>query len=418
MPSTSTTDFLPNYIVIDYETELDGRGSIEFWHPRFRVVSAAFSWFTHDGSIKSEYVETENGVFYFLERAVRCGVPLVAHNVPFEMGVTACRFPEIFRQCVWHADTMRLVQVYDNGGDAFAAALPPSLDEQLDRLECGENDEGNDDDEVKWIGGLGLSNAVQRVLSRPDHKAEAYAWIRENVPECRGNKEGSFLNRLPSDILERYNVGDTEETLRLYAFLIDHFASIGYDWRLDHGLYLSSAHNLVDAQIRGVRIDREALANYAAAVEKEIEDIARAFIAHFAEPIRVVERQRCLDEVRKRKTLRGRKTFLMRLRMGASTATRAVAFNVGSNKQLGALFVDALGMEPKFRTDKGAPSFRSAVLSQWGEGGEMLRTRRKRLLVFKQAQSLLALSAEDGRWHLSLKACGTATGRFSGGSHT
>ncbi len=90
-------------------------------------------------------------------------------------------------------------------------------------------------------------------------------------------------------------------------------------------------------------------------------------------------------------------------------------FNVGSNKQLAALFVGKLKMTPKFVTKTGQPSFKSAFLSQWGEGGDMLKKRRKRLLVLKQCDSLLALSEYDGRWHVDLKACGTTTGRFAGG---
>jgi hypothetical protein len=121
----STMGFIPECICADYETELHGVGSTEYWHPDFRVVSAAFSWFTADGEIRSEFVEGEHAVFYFLERVVAADIPLIAHNVPFEMGVTACRFPEIAAKAVWCADTMRLVQVFDNGGDAFAAPLPP-----------------------------------------------------------------------------------------------------------------------------------------------------------------------------------------------------------------------------------------------------------------------------------------------------
>lgn len=406
------TSFTPEYVVVDYETELDGAGSTDFWHPRFRVTSAAFSWFTADGSVRSEFVEGEHAVGYFLERAVRAGVPLIAHNVPFELGVTQCRYPEIAGSCVWHADTMRLVQVYDNGGDAFAAALPPSLDEQLDRL-----DEDFEDEDPKWIGGLSLANAVQRILALPDHKEEAHAWLRANVAECRKGRVGKYLGRLPRPLLERYNVGDTSATLRLYAFLVDYFAARNYDWRLDHQLYFSTARNVVAAKIRGVRVDREALAAYAGQVEREITEITEAFSARFAVEIRTVERQRLLDQVRKRKTLRGRRGFVRRYRLGCGSAVKEVRFNVGSNKQLSSLFVDTLRMECKFRTDKGAPSFKSAVLGQWGSGGDMLKTRRKRLLVLKQAQALLELSAVDGRWHCDLKVASTATGRLSGGSH-
>jgi DNA polymerase I-like protein with 3'-5' exonuclease and polymerase domains len=290
---------------------------------------------------------------------------------------------------------------------------PRSLDEQLDRLEAGEEYE---EEELRWIGGLGLANAVQRILNLPDHKEEAHQWLRLNVAEARG-KLGKYLGRLPRALLERYNVGDTEATLRLYAFLVGHFARLGYDWRLDHTLYFSTVRSVVAAKIRGVRVDREALATYAKQVGREIEEISGSFSARFAVEICAVERGRLLKQIRKRKTLRGRKQFVRRYRMGSGSAVEDVRFNVGSNNQLAALFVSTLGMEPKFKTDKGAPSFRSAVLSQWGSGGEVLKTRRKRMLVLKQAEALLELSAVDGRWHVEIKVAATSTGRLAGGSH-
>ena len=94
-----------------------------------------------------------------------------------------------------------------------------------------------------------------------------------------------------------------------------------------------------------------------------------------------------------------------------------VRFNVGSNHQLRMIFVDILKMVPKFLTDKGSPSFKSPALPQWGEGGMLLGKRRKRLLVLKQATNLLILSGYDGRFHLDLKACGTSTGRYAGGTY-
>jgi hypothetical protein len=45
----------------------------------------------------------------------------------------------------------------------------------------------------------------------------------------------------------------------------------------------------------------------------------------------------------------------------------------------------------------------------------MLANYKKRLLVLKQQEKLLELSAKDGIFHQDLKACGTKTGRYSGG---
>lgn len=399
--------YKPPFIVLDYETVDDSGPSTEFWREDFRVISMAASWIGRDGSVKSDFMRGECAVEHFLRRT--CGIPLVAHNIQFELGVSLCRFPEV--QLAWAIDTMRLVQVFDNGGDKFAIETPLSIDDQLDALE-GAHD---DDAKPKGIAGLGLSKSVRRVLNERDHKERAYRWLRNNVAECKAGREGQFLDRLPPDELRAYNVGDTEACLKLFVHLVDYFSKIGYDYRLDHALYLSSVRRLVDAKIRGTRVERSKLEEYRRDVAREIEEIATEFRKRFVNEIATVERDRLLDQIKKRKTLRGKRGYFRRFRLGE--CAKDVAFNVGSNLQLQALFCDVLGIQPKFQTAKGAPSFRSAVLSQWGDGGEMLKKRRKRLLVLKQVESLLELSKVDGRFHVDLKACGTATGRFAGGSY-
>lgn len=412
--------YKPPYMVFDYETgEVQPNGttkaSTEAYRKEFRILSCAFGWLTKDGTFKSHYCKGEHDTYEYLERVSRAGIPLVAHNIQFEKLVTKCRYPDLYPNLLWHADTMRLVQNYDNGGnDMFIQEqLYTDLDAMLDAVEAGE-------DVVRTVslGGLGLVKAAKRILGAEDHKTEAYEWIRANVEEwSKGKKEGMFLDRLPDNILERYNVADVEITLKLYEFIIRKFKEEKFDWQLDHGLFLGTVEFLVDAKIEGVLIDRERLQSYAQEVQKEFEDIGIRFRAELEGPIREVERTRLLLRIRKCKTLRGRKKLLKRFRAGDGKLHDEVRFNVGSNTQLAALFVNTLGMVPKFVTDSGQPAFRSAVLGQWGQHGEVLLKRRKRLLVLKQCQSLLELSAYDGRFHIDLKACGTATSRFAGGSH-
>jgi DNA polymerase I-like protein with 3'-5' exonuclease and polymerase domains len=78
------------------------------------------------------------------------------------------------------------------------------------------------------------------------------------------------------------------------------------------------------------------------------------------------------------------------------------------------LFVGKLGITPKFLTPTGKPSFKSAYLRQWGEGGELLKSQRSYLIELKQGQRLLEKADWDGRWHIDLRATGTKTNRFAG----
>jgi hypothetical protein len=419
-------------VVIDYETVeilADGstRGSTEAYRDNFRVDSCAFSWWSEaKQAIESEFVKGEAAV---KARLVSLGeTPIVAHNIQFEILVTKCRFPDV--QLNWYADTMRLVQVYDNGGDKFAFTKVETLDDILDQLE--RNSDGSSSansvggvlakskgGKTEGIAGLGLVKAVKRLLAKEfhDHKQEAHEWLRANVAECKTGRVGAYLNRLPDDILERYNIGDTENTLRLYRKIVGEFDDLAYDWRIDHSLFFRSVDEIVNAKIRGVRIDRRKLAGYISAVSEEIAQIAKDFRQTFEKDVKAVERQKILEAIRKRKTLKGRKKYLKKLRTDAVKWSEDVTFNIGSNKQLEMLFVGVMKMKAQFVTAKNNPSFRSAVLSQWGAGGDMLKKRRKRLLVLKQSEALMDLSSLDGRWHLDIKAAGTSTGRYAGGSH-
>lgn len=386
---------------------MNGEGSLEAWHPDFRIISMAMSWFDGEGKIFSDYVTGEKQIGARL-RLLEPDTPLVAHNIQFEMSCAKCRFPDI--RLNWCVDTMRLVQNYDNGGDEYEVR-PISLDDELEAIESGE------EAKPESIAGLGLAKAAQRILGVENPKKPFYEWLRANVEGCRKGNEGTHLSKLPPVLLRAYNIADTETTLNLYKFLTNFFKKISYDFRLDHRLYLSSVGFIVDAKIRGVAVRRESLATSLDGLRNELKTIEEKFMGEMAGPIKQVERIRKLNAIRKRKKLRGRKKFLKRFRDGSETARDEIIFNVGSNKQLETLFRTVLNFPMQFETAKGSPSFRAPVLHQWGPGGELLKARRKRMLIIKQCENLAALSEFDGRWHHDLRAAGTATGRYSGGAH-
>lgn len=402
-------------VFFDYESAtVDEVGnptaSTEAYRHDFRVMSAAFAW-VEGASLKTLFTDGEEETGKALQRFVDEDYRCVVHNLSFELMVTQCRYPSFFPRVQWHADTMRLVQLYDNAADEFIIDWL-SDDQELNLLDVGE---AKKKPKPKYIGGLKLDNAVRRLLGdKTSHKEEAHSWLRDNAGIKKGS-EGANLHLLPRDILERYNVADAVNTMRLYEYITHHFKSIGFNWEFNHRLYDLAVKRYVRRKIKGVRVDVEHEKAYAKKVTKEIEDTSAAFLERFKDEIKRVERARLLAEIRKRKTLRGRKRFLRRFKLDHPTARKAVRFNTGSNKQLAALFVDVLGIEPRFRTDKGAPSFRSVVLDQWGDGGLLLQKRRKRLLVLKQAEALIRACEYDGRWHYDFRVAGTATGRGAGG---
>lgn len=409
--------FKPDVICFDYETALlDGTPSVEYYRPDFRVTTASFSWIRDNGTINNQFLVGESNIRPFLQHIADEGIPLVCHNMTFEYGVSLCRFPDINLNIKY--DTMRLVQVADNGGKDMEWTADMSIDDELDALEGKK---------VKRESGLKLVKCVSRWLpvEYHNHKEPFHLYLREKHGVKKGT-EGANLNLLPAEMLRDYNIRDSDVTLLLYLRVVNEFKAIGYDWSMDHWLYASTCRHVAKAKIRGVHVDRERLTKYRDAIVAEIAAIDSEFSAKFQTEINEIEQERLTKYVAKRTTEKGQLSAWMHATLEDQSTYK---FNSGSGKQLATLFVDKLKMPVTFWTQEPrkkpgverkkvfvpSPSFKSTHLHTWGEGGLILENRKRRLLVLQQCNSLLELSAYDGKWHTDLKVCGTATGRAAGG---
>jgi hypothetical protein len=376
--------YRPDVIVLDFETALtDGTPSVEYYRDDFRAVSAAFAW-VYDGKIETSYHVGEDAIRMRLQEFKNRNQAFVVHNIQFEYGVLLFRFPGF--EDMAQQDTMRLTQVADNGGKLAQRyeKETQTYEQLLDSVE-GEEESSN------YSTGLGLVSACSRwlPLEYQEHKEPFYKLIRERTG-CKRGQEGQNLNALTPDELQAYNVADVVVTLRLYLRLTEQFTADGYSWQLDHTLYRESAKRIARAKGTGVCVDRAALESYRATLQSEIAKIGTDFRTRFENEIRDIEMDAMVEWANDLKSVRGRDSRKERLATDEEFR-KGFQFNVGSNQQLAALFVGKLGMTAKFKK------------------------RRKRLLVLKQVEALLELSAYDGRWHVDLKACGTTTGRFAGG---
>lgn len=401
----------PKVVAFDFEST-----GLNYWEPDFRVLSCAFAWQGDDGRIKTRYLTDEDEVRAQIVFAQEAGAKLVAHNGAFELGV--CLFRLGFGS-IEILDTMRLVQVYDNGGKDVKSAGPMSLEDELAMLE-GRN--------PTTKSGLGLESAVTRLLPSDfhNHKQPYYQWLRDNAGVKKG-QEGANLGKLPEDMLEAYNTMDAVLTLMLYNATTEKFAAEGYDWTYDHRLHMAACRRIVEAKARGLLVDRETLKVNRDVVDEECGLIDMKFMEAHLPHIEEIEKSRHEAWLNAPKTERGK------AQRAAKPFPEDLRFNPRSTNQLAELFIDQLKFEPKFYTKESKaskksreanpdrapfqpkPSMRAAHLPSYGEGGEMLSTYKKRLLVLKQQEKLLELSAKDGRWHLDLRPCGTKTGRYAGG---
>lgn len=382
--------FTPDFLALDYETaDAGGMGSVEFWKPGFHAVSASITW-TQDGNKKSHWTRNP---WDMLREIADKKIPVIAHNISFEMAVTKACYPF---ELNWYADTMRLAALYD-GGDAPEDMLAiPGEEEEVKR------------------DGLSLSACCTRILGKADSKRQADLRIKELFPDVPVDEYGKYKPKLPETDLRAYNIGDTELTLDLFLFLQAFFEKEGYDWTIDHSLYLPECQLILDAQARGVIVDRLKLDAYRQSILTEVAQIEANFRTYHATDIAAVEDilwQKARDKYKREET--------------KATVPRPT-FNTGSRNQLEMLFVNRLGMTPKFYTEgsteanakdpakKKTPSFAANHLNQFGEGGTILSTRGKRLIVAGQAGKLLELSEADGLWHMGIKPHGTKTGRGAG----
>lgn len=370
----------PSLVFLDFETT-----GLEYYRKDFQVTSMAMCWRDQNGEIEEWFSTDFEEITAAIEHLSVTNTPICVWNIGFELGLTNCVFPQY--KLNYTVDAMRLGQLFDNGDVHFKNPFLALEDE-----EEGEAEEG-----------MGLKVAGPRILGNKFIHAEeeAYGWIFQNLGVNK-SKAGAYLSQLPEDILRRYNVADVINTMNLYEAITKVFEAENYDWAIDHKLYLHTVKCVVDAKTEGVLVDRLSLAEYTQTIEKEIVDIEQEFLIEMAESVDKVEELLWEAERNKRKTDKGK------------AGVQKPKFMVSSNTQLAKLFVDVLGIEPKFKTNTGLPSFKKSHLSSWGPGGAILQKRRQRMIVLNQCKALLELSEYDGKYHLNLKVASTKTGRLSG----
>jgi DNA polymerase I-like protein with 3'-5' exonuclease and polymerase domains len=253
---------------------------------------------------------------------------------------------------------------------------------------------------VKRINGLSLQACASRLLPQEfhGHKTRFHTLVVERGG--KKGKEGAYLHLLTEQELIEYNTLDVIVTLRLYEECRQRLGDYNID--MDHDLYKSSARLISKAKITGIAVDRDLLYTHCEEKQEALNKIASDFKEHYRDQIKSIEEDLTDQAKSKKKTQKG------------MDATQPIQFNTNSTKQLQKLFVGQLGITPQFLTKTGQPSFSRKFLSQWGEGGEMLKNQKKLLIELKQGEKLLEKSEWDNRWHLDLKATGTKTGRFAG----
>lgn len=346
---------------LDFESN-----QLEWYYQSFRVTHLSVA----DSTGKCTVADTEKDIAKELYRlAIDPQITAVlVYNLGFDGSVIKYHFPAVF------------------------PLLEPKLIDVMRMRQHLEPDENE-----SW----GLKAAAKRFL-----KAEAWeAELQQQVAEKGGNpnKFREFLHLCDPMAVAKYNAMDSIYTLKLYYFFCKYFAGKCYDWKPDHDGYKRLVWRIVDAQYRGIDVDTEGLQTYSTQISDEIASLIARFKELHKEPIARLQDLWTERERAKRKTEKGK------------AGVKPVDFNVGSNKQLAALFCDELGIQPRFRTPTGDPSFKSAHLFSYGDLAEPLTTLGKRELVKNFCDKTIEMAAVDGKLHHTMKIVGTVSGRLSGG---
>ncbi len=359
-------------VALDFETALTtGEPSVQFYRDDFRAISCAFAW--RDGDeVKTRYVVGERAIERDLLKLQQSDVTLVAHNLQFELAVLKARFPT-FNTDLAKICTMRLAHnAYARKG--FSLGLVSVA--------------------AKWLS-----------VEYHDHKSPFHAVIRDRGAK-RGT-EGANLNLLTPDELRRYNVRDAEVTLALYERFTQLFNDLNFDWTIDHDLFRANLPFIIEAESRGILVDRDKAQQAVTVFSGQITRIEADFLDRYRDEIGTVERtlrERCLSKYRSEK---GR----------LNAKLDHLKFNIYSPAQLTMLFIDVLKLVPMFKTKKGSATFGSKLLWSYGEPGRMLDKKGRAKIQRDQALALVENSELDGRWHHKIKAVGTVTDRYAGGDH-
>jgi hypothetical protein len=260
--------------------------------------------------------------------------------------------------------------------------------------------------------GLGLEKCASRFLppKYQNHKKEAHDWLEENLGIK--TKHGSHLHKLPRDILERYNTGDTEVTYRLWQENVRYFKDADYTDKVDWGLYRMKCKLFCDAKLWGFPIDREGLLQYIIDIDKQITDIDTEFINYLGLAIAEFENDLIWKDVKKKVKVEKNweKAYKTRKKSGK------FKFNPNSSNQLSGILMDYFDIKPVKFTKGNAPSTAEADLWQWGDAGKILKRRGKMKINLNQAMGMYLASEYDGILHPDVKGASTATNRVKGGN--
>jgi len=268
----------------------------------------------------------------------------------------------------------------------------------------------------------GLDDMVLRYTDMGDYWTVIEKERERVAKEKKIPKEDVSYDMIPRTVLLPYAAKDGDATYRLYNIFDKNLERVNLkDFYVKHPLEFMPV--IIQMEFRGVKIDRERLAQL---IETQKEKIVEAERILYEDPaVKNYEGKRMLSQIAKlRSKYEESKSIKSRYPNGYEEYTQTALkekdwkFNFKSTKQLRELFFTHMGLASVKETDKGADSTDVEVMEYLAGLGVVIA---KKLVEFRKLSKALSTymepiyekSALDGRIHTSYNQTVAVSGRLS-----
>lgn len=350
---------LDKYVVIDCEA--DHNWGLDPWHPEYKLESMAFFSIEEQGQNVRKIFTTDkdtmiNHLTFFMDNEFT----IIVYNLSYEHPVILSQLGIDIGADGRVIDAMRLYQ-YSTArtGKERSLKLTSAFDEFT-----------------------GVFNYKRKYLNY---------FIDKGIAKTE-KQAHSRVGSLPEKELEEYNLLDCFVTEEVMWHCIGVLGVMGYNWEMDHEVYIGDVKRNTYSYLRGLKIDFDR-------AFKSLENI------HLKE-------QRILEDIHTE--------YKDQIELFNNTynfkGIKQKELKLTSTKQLAYFCIEILGITPKHFTKKaGNPSFEKGFLGQWGEFGLLLKDLNKLRAPKNELLKIISIARTTGRLHAQVKAGLTSTGRSKAG---
>lgn len=339
------------YVIIDVEA--DHNHGLDPWHPEFKLLSLASVVVNKYEGTRSDYYFTDKEeIIAHLSPLIEDGYVIAVYNASYEHPVILSQLNIDINKKDLLVDVMRMYQ-YSTKRTGQERSLK-------------------------------LESAFEEFFDIADYKSEYTTYLVQNNVARNPKEAHKKVGMLPPDMLGKYNLKDVYVTEEVMYACMGYLGSIGYDWDMDHNVYIHDVCRNTRSYLRGLKMNFEKALQNLQKIKDKQDKIKEEIFETYKDGIDLFM-----------------KTY----------PKKVTSFNIGSTTQLAFFCTDILGLKCEYFTEKGKPSFAKGFLGQWGEFGLLVKEHNKLNGPYRELKKTISLASITGRLHSQVKAGLTSTGR-------